>query len=78
MTVDLNLQAKKKKDDDDLRIVGNVVPLPDPPPEVKKGKRGGRYTEDVTKDGSPNRRYCIFNETHTNTSTSSPRFTYGC
>lgn len=26
-------------------------------PEVKKGKRGGRYTEDVTKDGRPYRRY---------------------
>ena len=29
---------KKKKDDDDFRIVGNYVPLPDPPPEVKKVK----------------------------------------
>ena len=25
--------------------------------EVKTGKRGGRYTEDVTKDGRPYRRY---------------------
>ena len=49
--------AKKKKDDDDFRIVGNVVPLPDPPPEVKKGKRGGKYTEDLTKDGRSYRRY---------------------
>ena len=52
--------SKKKKDDDDFRIVGNYVPLLDPPPEVKKGKRGkrgGRYTEDVTKDGRPYRRH---------------------
>ena len=27
------------------------------PPEVKKGPRGGRYTEDKTKDGRPYRRY---------------------
>ena len=26
-------------------------------PEVKHGPRGGRYTEDVTKDGRPYRRY---------------------
>ena len=26
-------------------------------PEIKKGKRGGRYTEDKTKDGRPYRRY---------------------
>ena len=26
-------------------------------PEVKKGPRGGRYTEDKTKDGRPYRRY---------------------
>ena len=26
-------------------------------PKVKTGKRGGRYTEDVTKDGRPYRRY---------------------
>jgi len=26
-------------------------------PEVKYGKRGGRYTEDKTKDGRPYRRY---------------------
>ena len=25
--------------------------------EVKTGKRGGRYTKDVTKDGRPYRRY---------------------
>ena len=25
--------------------------------EIKTGKRGGRYTEDVTKDGRPYRRY---------------------
>ena len=49
--------SKKKKDDDDFRIVGNYVPLSDPPPEVKKVQRGGRYTEDVTKDGSPYRSY---------------------
>ena len=28
-----------------------------PKPEVKKGPRGGRYTEDKTKDGRPYRRY---------------------
>ena len=27
------------------------------PPEVKRGPRGGRYTEDKTKDGRPYRRY---------------------
>lgn len=26
-------------------------------PEIKTGERGGRYTEDVTKDGRPYRRY---------------------
>tara|TARA_Y100000589_G_C26994175_1_gene563907 strand:+ start:50 stop:376 length:327 start_codon:yes stop_codon:yes gene_type:complete len=26
-------------------------------PEIKEGKRGGTYTEDVTKDGRPYRRY---------------------
>ncbi len=26
-------------------------------PSIKKGKRGGRYTEDMTKDGRPYRRY---------------------
>ena len=26
-------------------------------PKIKTGKRGGRYTEDVTKDGRPYRRY---------------------
>ena len=30
--------SKKKKDDDDFRIVGNYVPLPYPPPVVKKVK----------------------------------------
>ena len=39
------------------KIDGNYVPLPDLPKEVKKGKKGGRYTEDVTKDGRPYRRY---------------------
>lgn len=29
----------------------------DAKPEVKYGKRGGRYTEDKTKDGRPYRRY---------------------
>ena len=29
----------------------------DSKPKVKTGKRGGRYTEDVTKDGRPYRRY---------------------
>ena len=28
-----------------------------PKPQVKKGPRGGRYTEDKTKDGRPYRRY---------------------
>ena len=27
------------------------------PPEVKRGPRGGRYTEDITEDGRPYRRY---------------------
>ena len=27
------------------------------PPPTHKGKRGGRYTEDKTKDGRPYRRY---------------------
>ncbi|MEY4800942.1 MAG: hypothetical protein RLZZ274_1400 [Cyanobacteriota bacterium] len=29
----------------------------DPRPEIKEGPRGGRYTEDTTKDGRPYRRY---------------------
>ena len=38
------------------------IPQPLPPnsdrsPEVKRGPRGGRYTEDRTKDGRPYRRY---------------------
>jgi len=49
--------SKKKKNDDNFRIVGNYVPLLDPPPEVKNGKRGGSYTEDVTKYGRPYRRF---------------------
>ena len=28
-----------------------------PKPQIKKGPRGGRYTEDKTKDGRPYRRY---------------------
>ena len=28
------------------------------PPVIKIGPRGGRYTEDVTKEGRPYRRYC--------------------
>ena len=38
----------------------NPQPLPpnsDRSPEVKRGPRGGRYTEDRTKDGRPYRRY---------------------
>ena len=32
-------------------------PAMDLRPEIKKGPRGGRYTEDTTKDGVPYRRY---------------------
>ena len=28
-----------------------------PKPQIKRGPRGGRYTEDKTKDGRPYRRY---------------------
>ena len=35
----------------------NYKPLTKKAPEVKKGPRGGRYTEDKTKDGRPYRRY---------------------
>ena len=34
-----------------------VYPRKPEKPEIKKGKRGGRYTEDKTKDGRPYRRY---------------------
>ena len=34
-----------------------VYPRKPEKPEIKKGKRGGRYTEDQTKDGRPYRRY---------------------
>ncbi len=36
---------------------GNVYPRKKEKPEIKRGKRGGRYTEDKTKDGRPYRRY---------------------
>ena len=35
----------------------NYKPLTKKAPEVKRGPRGGRYTEDKTKDGRPYRRY---------------------
>ena len=40
-------------------ISGNHLPPKEKKkePEIKKGKRGGRYTEDKTKDGRPYRRY---------------------
>tara|TARA_B100001248_G_scaffold141937_1_gene106567 strand:- start:143 stop:505 length:363 start_codon:yes stop_codon:yes gene_type:complete len=37
-------------------IYNNRVHIPSGK-EVKTGKRGGRYTEDITKDGRPYRRY---------------------
>ena len=63
--------AKQKKELEDLRkpsgdnandnwwTSGNRIPEKEPKkePEIKKGKRGGRYTEDKTKDGRPYRRY---------------------
>ena len=39
---------------------GGVIPSPrvkDDPPTTNYGPRGGRYTEDKTKDGRPYRRY---------------------
>ena len=39
---------------------GGVIPSPrvkDEPPTTNYGPRGGRYTEDKTKDGRPYRRY---------------------
>ena len=44
--------AKKK----DILAESNLL-KPKNLPEVKKGPRGGRYTEDKTKDGRPDRRY---------------------
>lgn len=32
-------------------------PPPPPAPEIRIGPRGGLYTEDITKDGRPYRRY---------------------
>ncbi len=65
--------AKQKKEKEELRRIygdngnandnwwtsGNRIPAKEPKkePEIKKGKRGGRYTEDKTKDGRPYRRY---------------------
>ena len=65
--------AKQKKEKEELRKIyadndnandkwwtsGNRLPAKEPKkePEIKKGKRGGRYTEDKTKDGRPYRRY---------------------
>ena len=34
-----------------------IKPSTNKEPEIKKGPRGGRYTEDKTKDGRPYRRY---------------------
>ena len=65
--------AKQKKEKEEERKIyadrdntdgkwwtsGNRLPAKEPKkePEIKKGKRGGRYTEDKTKDGRPYRRY---------------------
>ena len=47
---------KKIKLKDNLEELAENLNLKDKP-QIKKGKRGGRYTEDKTKDGRPYRRY---------------------
>ena len=53
------LKAKLlKKQKDRNKLQNKFSPITrDAKPEVKYGKRGGRYTEDKTKDGRPYRRY---------------------
>ena len=42
---------------DNLEELAENLNLQEKNPPIKKGKRGGRYTEDKTKDGRPYRRY---------------------
>ena len=39
------------------RSTSSRIVYESPKPQIKKGPRGGRYTEDKTKDGRPYRRY---------------------
>jgi len=48
---------KKIKLKDNLEELAENLNLQEKNPQIKKGKRGGRYTEDKTKDGRPYRRY---------------------
>ena len=64
MTDDISKNQKKlkakllKKQKDRNKNPYKLIPTTqDAKPEVKYGKRGGRYTEDQTKDGRPYRRY---------------------
>ena len=51
------LEELRKGNDDNWWTSKPVYPREPEKPEIKKGKRGGRYTEDKTKDGRPYRRY---------------------
>jgi len=51
------LDELRKGNDDNWWTSGTVLPPKKKEKEIKKGKRGGRYTEDKTKDGRPYRRY---------------------
>jgi len=54
-----DLAKQEKELEEHRKIYGSTPIFPETPqkPEIKKGKRGGRYTEDKTKDGRPYRRY---------------------
>ena len=54
-----DLAKQEKELEENRKIYGSNPIFPETPkkPEIKKGKRGGRYTEDKTKDGRPYRRY---------------------
>ena len=54
-----DLAKQEKELEEQRKIYGSNPVFPETPkkPEIKKGKRGGRYTEDKTKDGRPYRRY---------------------
>ena len=54
-----DLAKQKKELEEQRKIYGSTPVFLETPkkPEIKKGKRGGRYTEDKTKDGRPYRRY---------------------
>ena len=54
-----DLAKQEKELEEHRKIYGTtpVFPVTPKKPEIRKGKRGGRYTEDKTKDGRPYRRY---------------------